>query len=434
MTDVKQPSADGIDLSDEDRTAIDHFHALRQDATHYELLGVAVDADRKTVRDAYFALSKRFHPDVYFKREIGPYRERVEGIFRALTRAYDVLGNAKQRAAYDQLLKSEGVVPSAPATTTAPIAAAPPASTIHPPPHATPPAGMREIATQTRPGGPSPLNPATAPTQAAPSRAPSYPQGVVVPPSLRSVVEASPRVSHTPSMPPPSSSAPVDEAVRARALEAMARRLGAAGKRPAVATAPAPAMPSAQQIAEERAARVASLVQKGEECQKANDLGGALEAFKNALQIAKDDAGIKARIDAITQLGKVQVVADHIEKAKEATRERNLEAAAMHWEKAWEGRREDPMLLLNAAEILARLKEYKRAAELAQRVIAMDPKLAKAHQILATVFTEAGLRASARSAIENLARLDPNHASLKELREKLGPMSIAEQFGLRGSR
>lgn len=104
MTDVKLPPADGIDLSDEERVAIDRFHQLREDATHYELLNIAIDADRKAVRDAYFALSKRFHPDVYFKREIGPYRERIEGIFRALTRAYDVLGNPRQRAAYDQLL------------------------------------------------------------------------------------------------------------------------------------------------------------------------------------------------------------------------------------------------------------------------------------------------------------------------------------------
>jgi tetratricopeptide (TPR) repeat protein len=111
-----------------------------------------------------------------------------------------------------------------------------------------------------------------------------------------------------------------------------------------------------------------------------------------------------------------------------------MERAAMHWEKAWEGRREDPSLLLNAGEIFARSREHKRAVELAQRAIAIDPRLARAHALLASVFLDAGLKASAKGAIENLARLDPNHAQLKELRDALGPTSLAEQFGLRGPR
>ena len=193
-------------------------------------------------------------------------------------------------------------------------------------------------------------------------------------------------------------------------------------------------MPSAQQLAEERAAKVAAMIARGEEAQKANDLMAALEAFRGAQNLAKDDASLTARVEAVTQLIKMQKVAEHIEKAKEASRARSFDLAAMHWEKAWEGRREDSSLLLNAAEILSKAKEYKRAAELAQRALAIDPKLVKAHYILAVVFTEAGLRASARSAIENLARLEPAHPQLKELKEKLGPLSIAEQFGLRGSR
>ncbi len=424
MTDVKLPPADGIDLSDEERVAIDRFHQLREDSTHYELLNIAIDADRKTVRDAYFALSKRFHPDVYFKREIGPYRERIEGIFRALTRAYDVLGNPRQRAAYDQLLKSEGIV-------------APTARTVAPPPMPNAPGGMsagaRENAQRT---GATSSNHgvATAPTMAAP-QAPVYPEGVVVPPSLRTVLEASQaRPVPAPPTSPPPGIPQVDEAARARALEAMARRLGAGARKPAIATAPAPAMPSAQQLAEERAAKIAALVAKGDEAQKRSDLIAALEAFRGAQSLAKDDASLNARVDAVTQLIKMQKVSEHIEKAKEAAQARDFHGAASHWEKAWEGRREDATLLLNAADILAKAKEHKRAAELAQRVIAIDPKAVKAHYILAVVFTEAGLRASALSAIEHLAKLEPTHPQLKELKEKLGPLSIAEQFGLRGSR
>lgn len=416
---MNDPSPPDVDLSPEERAAIDHYHALHQDATHYELLGVAADADRKTIRDAYFALSKRFHPDVYFKRNIGAYHEKVEGIFRALTRAYDALSNPRQRAAYDKLLAERGVVPAPPRP--APYAA--------PSPKATPPAGVREAAASAQAiagqrTASSPSNPAV---QSTPRMV--IPEGVVVPPSLRTLVEspATPRPSSQ-TVPQPV----VDEAVRQRALEAMARKLG---RRPGT-TVPPPSPPTstAQQIVEERKARVAALVAKAEEAQRNGDLAAAVEGYKNALQVQKDDAVLQARLEAVTLLLKAQQVTEHIEKAKEAQKNRDAERAAMHWEKAWEGRRDDPSLLLNAAEILARVKEHKRAAELAQRAIGIDPKLTRAHALLASVFLEAGLRASARGAIENLARLDPNHPQLKELREKLGPTTLAEQFGLRGSR
>lgn len=420
MSDDTSPSA--ADLPPEERAAIDHYHALRQDATHYELLGIAVDADRKAVRDAYFALSKRFHPDVYFKKSIGGYHEKVEGIFRALTRAYDALSNPRQRAAYDKLLSDEGVSPAQPRP--APYAA--------PPPKVTPPAGLREAAAAAQAiaaqrTASSPSNPAVVPV--APR--PVYPEGAVVPPSLRTVMEG-PAAPRAPT-PQPGPSPVIDESVRQRALEAMARKLG--GRRPATSsTPPVSTGPTPQQVAEERKARAAAMVAKAEEAQKAGDLATALEGYKNALQVQKDDPALTARVEAVTQLLKVQQVTDHIEKAKEAQKNRDAERAAMHWEKAWEGRREDPTLLLNAAELLARAKEHKRAAELAQRAIGVDPKLTRAHALLASVFIEAGLKASARGSIENLARLDPNHAQLKELREKLGPTSLAEQFGLRGSR
>jgi curved DNA-binding protein CbpA len=407
-----------IDLPADERAAIDHYHALRQDATHYDLLGIAVDADRRAVRDAYFALSKRFHPDVYFKREIGPYHEKIEGIFRALTRAYDALSNPRQRAAYDKLLSDEGV-------SSAPRPAPYPA----PPPKVTPPTGLREAALAAQAiaaGRSSPSNPAVTPAM---PRA-VIPEGAVVPPSLRTVLE---NPSNNRQSIPHGVHAPVDESVRQRAMEAMARKLG--GRRPATASSPPVSTgPTPQQLADERKARAASLLTKAEEAQKTGDLAAALEGYKSALQFQKDDPALLARIDAVTQLLKMQQVTDHIEKAKAAQKERQYEQAATHWEKAWEGRREDASLLLNAAEILARAKEHKRAAELAQRAIGIDPKQARAHALLASVFLEAGLKASARGSIENLARLDPNHAQLKELREKLGPLSIAEQFGLRGSR
>ena len=132
-------------------------------------------------------------------------------------------------------------------------------------------------------------------------------------------------------------------------------------------------------------------------------------------------------------LALLQQVSEHIEKAKEASRNRDTENAALHWEKAWEGRPTDAALLVNAAEVLAKWGNNRgKAKELAQRALAVDPKAVKAHVVLAQVFTAGGLKASARSAIDAITRLEPDNPLLKELREKLGPPSLAEQLGLRG--
>lgn len=496
MSGDQKPGGGPIDLGEEDRAAIDHYHGRLMTATHYELLGVARDADRKTIRDAYFALSRRFHPDVFYKRELGLYKPRINEIFHAFTRAYDVLSNARQRAGYDLHLASlqseppSGISsvpppprPPAAANTSTPVRAPTPAPV---PSNPSQPAVSRAPtpAQPFTPRAPTPTHgftpraptpaPMQPPTQSFSPRAPTPPpmqppaatraptpapfaagsasssgssqsvrelarEGVVVPPSLRSIVEVSGPRSATPRAPSESSSnVPIDPAARQRAMEAMARRLGGnrnavASSRPSHAPPESPARPTAQQIADERAARVAQLVAQAEDSQKKGDLDAALESYRKAAQIAREDASIKARIDAVNQLVQTRKTSEYIEKAREATKKGDAEAAANFWEKAWEGRPTDASLLLNAAEVLAKYsKDHKRAAEFANRALQIDARLFRAHVVLATVFLAAGLRASARGAIENAAKLEPDNPALKELRDKLGPMSIAEQFGLRG--
>lgn len=56
-----------------------------------ELLGVSPDADARTVRQAYFQASKELHPDRYYGKNIGPFRERLEQVFRRLSEAFGEL-------------------------------------------------------------------------------------------------------------------------------------------------------------------------------------------------------------------------------------------------------------------------------------------------------------------------------------------------------
>ena len=58
----------------------------------YGVLGVAPDASAETIRHAYRELARRLHPDV----------EPGSGeAFRQVSAAYEVLGDARRRAAYD---------------------------------------------------------------------------------------------------------------------------------------------------------------------------------------------------------------------------------------------------------------------------------------------------------------------------------------------
>ncbi len=101
------------------------------------------------------------------------------------------------------------------------------------------------------------------------------PEGAVIPPSLRSVGS---RARRTPAPRRPGVHAPVDEPVRQRAMEAMARKLDAGGA--ATASSPTASGPTPQQLADERKSRAAGILAKAEEAQKAGDLATALEDYK----------------------------------------------------------------------------------------------------------------------------------------------------------
>lgn len=80
-----------------------HFHLRR--VSYYRLFGVEESANRREIKAAYFRLSKAFHPDRWFRRDVGEFGARIEEIFKWLNRAYSVLGSPRKRKGYSQLLK-----------------------------------------------------------------------------------------------------------------------------------------------------------------------------------------------------------------------------------------------------------------------------------------------------------------------------------------
>jgi tetratricopeptide (TPR) repeat protein len=100
-------------LSSGEMDAIDAMHE-RLAQGHYELLGVARDATRPEVRAAYFEAMKRFHPDVYWGRDLSLYRPRLEAIHAALTKAFETLCDTARRRDYDAALEAAEAAARAP--------------------------------------------------------------------------------------------------------------------------------------------------------------------------------------------------------------------------------------------------------------------------------------------------------------------------------
>ncbi|MFM2421128.1 MAG: hypothetical protein RL385_5851, partial [Pseudomonadota bacterium] len=69
-----------IDLPRERRVQVlERFYRLGG-IDHYALLGVAGDADKKAIKGAYFALSKAFHPDSMFRKNLGTYKPKMVAV------------------------------------------------------------------------------------------------------------------------------------------------------------------------------------------------------------------------------------------------------------------------------------------------------------------------------------------------------------------
>ena len=89
-------------LSNEEILKIKEYLLFVADDRLYELLGVPQSATEEQIRQAYHSISRQWHPDRFFKRELGNQLENIENIFMAITKAYRTLSNTTSRKEYDR--------------------------------------------------------------------------------------------------------------------------------------------------------------------------------------------------------------------------------------------------------------------------------------------------------------------------------------------
>jgi hypothetical protein len=99
-TSVAATRLEGLDLTAEQARRIDEHFATLDSRDAFELLEVTIAADKKEIKRAYFRLSKEFHPDRYFGKNLGPYRDRLSKIFQSIKAAFELLSDDARRAAY----------------------------------------------------------------------------------------------------------------------------------------------------------------------------------------------------------------------------------------------------------------------------------------------------------------------------------------------
>jgi hypothetical protein len=97
---AKGPNVAGLDISVDAAKRIDTYFAAMQEMDAFELLEIGRTDDKKEIKRAYFKLSKELHPDRYFGKNIGPYKEKLSKIFQSIKVAYDLLIDDARRTAY----------------------------------------------------------------------------------------------------------------------------------------------------------------------------------------------------------------------------------------------------------------------------------------------------------------------------------------------
>jgi tetratricopeptide (TPR) repeat protein len=377
---------------------LDTYHRADK-LNHYELLGVAMDADRAEIRKAYFALSKVFHPDAYYGKRLGSFQAKMEVVFRKVTDAYEAVGRPKKREAYDRYLQQSIAVSTAEhqmnrieeraqamseALTKAPIAER----------QAQP---VAETATAER------WRPTEAPVKAAPAVMPGTPEYDRME-RKRELLERKLRGRAAPRRGPPvrSMPAPTARVGKKAALRDLTRSL----KQTAGLTGGV-----------DRADRH---VENARVAEAQGDLAAAANALRMAIALDSSRRDLQDQYERVNSRLRVQLLDIHREQAKYEEDNNMWAAASISWAKVAEAASDDPVAPRRAAKaLLAAGGDLRKARDFAYRSLEVAPDSLDTRLLLARIYIEAGMDASAAKELDEAAKLDPGHEMVKNLKEQL---------------
>jgi hypothetical protein len=81
-------------------SALDRLETMN----HFEVLRIMPTSNTAAIKRAYHKLSRHLHPDAYYGKDIGPYRDWLSTVFEAVKTSYDLLMSSDKRDEYVQRL------------------------------------------------------------------------------------------------------------------------------------------------------------------------------------------------------------------------------------------------------------------------------------------------------------------------------------------
>jgi curved DNA-binding protein CbpA len=377
------------------RLVLDTFYALER-RTHYELLQVSGDADKKVIKAHYFDAVGIFHPDKYFGKNLGPFKTKIERIFQRLTEAHDILAKAKSREEYDRYLESQ----RATRALTGDQAQAEVDQIF------------AELDREARLGS------------AAERATPAPPANSNTARPLAGGPSGAARIDSSPSPDELRLRAPLTAEERRRAL---ARKLGASIPPPRSASEPQmPAIGAREAAAENirnryetrlaqlRTDRIRRYVQQAEDAVASKNLVSAANALRVAVTLAPGDSALAARFDEVERLAAATLADQYLEQARYDERRGYFAEAAQAYERMLRGR-PSPWVYERAAHCLVETRsDLKKAVDLAKKAVELAPREVAYRITLARAYGRAEKEQSALAELERARTLAPDDDTIKD--------------------
>jgi len=364
---------------------------------HYDLLGVAPEADRKAIKQAYFERVAVLHPDRFFGKNTGSYKARIERVFTALTKAHDTLTKKQARADYDSYLESRQ-------------------ETV----------GLRSSRLPKPPSDPPVVEERIIP---GPARAPAVPEEFLASAAALGMQPGAVEVRDTESGPRTPATSTLTPGASDDARRHMARKLKAGATQPPPSGAP---LAEAQTLEGSRQALEAHFRARYEarlkdptaptrfmalaaEAERAQSWASAVNALKTALELQPEDPKILAELARVELLADKAYSGKFIEQARYEERDGQFERAARSYERAARGRGSAELYIHAATCQLRADGGGRRAVELARRAVALGPTFVPARVTLARAYFQEGMLASAVAEVARALEVDPKNEEAKRL-------------------
>lgn len=97
-------SASKFEKADEDIDLEQFLNRVNQAADHYDILELPLKADAVEVKEAYYKIARRYHPDRFHLKSGTSLHTKLGSAFARVTQAYETLMEPNARASYDAAL------------------------------------------------------------------------------------------------------------------------------------------------------------------------------------------------------------------------------------------------------------------------------------------------------------------------------------------